>query len=149
MVAWSSTGGSRPRAGACSPSVTRRGAADPTGAPEQIHEHWESAADDGRRAAATVLEHDPAPDTTPWFWSDRYGVHVEVAGSMTGSGEIAIRDPGDGNWASFRIDAGKLVGCAAVDATKVVRAARRLIDRGVPMTASDLVDRRDLRRLVR
>jgi 3-phenylpropionate/trans-cinnamate dioxygenase ferredoxin reductase component len=121
----------------------------PDGTLDPIHEHWDSAAADGRRAAAAILDQDPAPRAAPWFWSDRYGVHVEVAGSMTGPGEVAVRDQGDGGWAAFRIENGKLVGCAAVDATAVVRAARRLIDRGSPVTSGELTGPGDLRRLVR
>jgi len=45
-------------------------------------EHWEAAQLDGARAAATILEIEPAPATAPWWWSDRYGLHVEGVGEM-------------------------------------------------------------------
>ena len=116
---------------------------------DRIHEHWESAATDGRRAAAAILGQDPASVGAPWFWSDRYDVHVEVVGSMTGPGETAIRDSSDGSWAAFRVHDDMLVGCAGIDATKLVRAARRIIDKRVPVTAKELVTASDLRRLAR
>jgi hypothetical protein len=53
-------------------------------------------------------------------------------------------------FSAFAIRDGVVVGAVAVDDSKAVRAARRLIDRAVPVDADALADpSTDLRRLLR
>ena len=137
--------------------AARHKAADGTLA--KSHEHWESAATDGRRAAAAIQGETPDPPGAPWFWSDRYGVHVEVVGSMTGPGHTVVRQPGQAvgrsessaPWAAFRVQDSTLLGCATVDDAMSVRAARRIIERGIHVDIEALASATatDLRRLAR
>ncbi|GAB2961551.1 FAD-dependent oxidoreductase [Amycolatopsis acidiphila] len=108
-------------------------------------EHWESALHDGTAVARSLLGL-PLPERPPaWFWSDRYGVHVEATGSMAAPGSTVLR----GEHLAFRLDEdSRLVGCAAIDEGKALRAARRLIAGGAIVSARDLADPAvDLRRL--
>jgi hypothetical protein len=75
----------------------------------------------------------------PWFWSDRHGVHLEAAGRLSGPGELVVRHGGD-HPAVFLLEDGLLVGAAAVDDNNTVRAARRLIDQRIPVSAAELTD---------
>lgn len=104
-------------------------------------EHWEAAQLDGERAAATLLGMLPPAPTAPWFWSDRYGHHVEAVGTMTDASQRIMRGtPGEGPFSSWGLRDGHVVAAIAVDDANAVRAARRLIDRRVRVTADDLAD---------
>jgi len=103
--------------------------------------HWEAAELDGRAVAADILGAQPASRGAGWYWSDRYGVHVEVVGRLVGDGVEIVRRAGSGLPAAvLRLDEGMLVGAASIDDPNTVRAARRLIDRRVPVTAAELAD---------
>ncbi len=58
-------------------------------------EHWQVAAEAGVAAARSLLAGRPdAPAFTPipYFWSDQYGIRLQVLGSPRGSDEIHIAD---------------------------------------------------------
>jgi len=103
--------------------------------------HWDAARIDGRDAATAILGQPPKGPTADWFWSDRYGLHLEVVGRLVGPGEEIVRWAEPGRPAAIlRLDGGRLVGAASVDDANTVRAARRLIDRGIAVTAEQLAD---------
>ncbi|MEE1620931.1 NAD(P)/FAD-dependent oxidoreductase [Zafaria sp. J156] len=104
-------------------------------------EHWEAALNSGTTAAAALLRQAPPAHGAPWFWSDRHGVHVEGVGRMAGAGTHVVRVEGGVPVAAFLVDdGGRLAGCAAVDGGLTVRAARRIIDRGIPVDPAQLAD---------
>ncbi|MFE3997837.1 NAD(P)/FAD-dependent oxidoreductase [Nocardioides sp. YIM B13467] len=117
-------------------------------------EHWEAALHDGQRAAATILGVDAGAETAPWFWTDRYDLHVEVVGEMPepdAEHEDVVRGTlGKPPFSVFTLRGERVIGAVAVDDPNAVRAARRMIDRGVDVRASDLADpATDLRKLLR
>lgn len=102
-------------------------------------EHWEGAQLSGREAAYALLGQ-PLPERgAAWFWSDRHGIHLEAVGRLSGPGELVIRE-GTDHPAVFLVDGGLLVGAASIDDANTVRAARRLIDQRIPVSADDLAD---------
>ncbi|MFD7073273.1 NAD(P)/FAD-dependent oxidoreductase [Nocardioides sp. NPDC059952] len=117
-------------------------------------EHWEAALNDGQRAAATILDIDPPPETAPWFWTDRYDLHVEVVGEMRepdAEHTTVVRGTlGEPPFAVFTLRGEHVIGAVSVDDPSAAKAARRMIDRGVDVRASDLADPGiDLRKLLR
>ncbi|NGN92405.1 FAD-dependent oxidoreductase [Nocardioides sp. KC13] len=117
-------------------------------------EHWEAAVHDGQRAARTILGIDPPAETVHWFWTDRYGLHVEVVGEMRspdGDHQTVVRGVvGEPPFSVFTLRGERVIGAVAVDDPNAVRAARRMIDRGVDVRASDLADpAKNLRSLLR
>ena len=117
-------------------------------------EHWEAALHDGQRAATTILGIDAAAETAPWFWTDRYDLHVEVVGEMhepDAEHEDVVRGIlGEPPFSVFTLRGERVIGAVAVDDPNAVRAARRMIDRGLDVRASDLADpETDLRKLLR
>ena len=114
-------------------------------------EHWEAAQHDAQRAAATILGVPPPAAGASWFWTDRYGTHVEVVGNLAGADEFASRGRlGEQPYACFGLRGGRVAGAVAVDDSASVRAARRMIDRGITVSAAELADRSvDLRRLIK
>ena len=104
-------------------------------------EHWEAARVDGITVANAVLGRPTEPESADWFWSDREGLHLEVAGSLVGPGTIVHRGAiGDGTFALFRVHEGVLVAAASVNDSMAVRAARRLIESSVPIDPAALAD---------
>lgn len=112
---------------------------DDAGGLHRREEHWEAARLSGQHAAAGMLGLDVPARGAPWFWSDRHGVHLEATGTLTGPGELVVRE-GGAHPAVFLVADGLLAGAAAVDDTATVRAARRLIDQRIPVTAGQLGD---------
>lgn len=105
------------------------------------HEHWESAMNHGRTAAAALLGVDLPKLGSSWFWSDRYGVHVEGVGSMLAPGRDVVRAVDGIPQVAFRVsDDNLLVGCAAINDSHAVRAARRIIDRTIVVDDGALAD---------
>lgn len=117
-------------------------------------EHWEAAQHDGARAAATVLGTEPPAPTAPWFWTDRYGLHVEAVGVMAepdAHTDVVVRATlGEPPFSVFTVRDDHVVGAVAVDDPNAVRAARRMIDRAVAVRPDQLADQdTDLRKLLR
>jgi NADPH-dependent 2,4-dienoyl-CoA reductase/sulfur reductase-like enzyme len=110
---------------------------DANGALRRRSEHWEAAMLSGTAVACGILG-EAVPERPPaWFWSDRYGVHVEAVGSMAAEGTTVVRE----RRIAFRVTAqGVLAGCAAIDSGKELRAAKRLIIRGTRVGLDDLAD---------
>lgn len=118
---------------------------------ERREEHWEAALMSGQRAATAMLGRETLERGAPWFWSDRYGVHVEGVGQMNVSGSTVLRQLSAEAVVAFRLDDDNtLVGAAAIDGGAMIKAARRLIDQEAVITEAELADPEvDLRKLAR
>lgn len=104
------------------------------------HEHWESAMHGGQAVAATIVGKPVPAQGASWMWSDRYGVHVEAVGDMVNGTPIERVVDGVVT-ASFRIEAdGRLIGACTIDGGTTIRAARRIIDRGIVVDPLKLAD---------
>ncbi|CAN5194123.1 FAD-dependent oxidoreductase [soil metagenome] len=113
----------------------------PGGSLSRRDEHWEAARIGGAAAARGILGLAATHEAAHWFWSDREGIHLEVAGSMTAPGTTVFRGSfGDDSFALFRIDGGRLIGAASINDSMAVRAARRIIDAQTPVDALALGD---------
>ncbi|WP_216587890.1 NAD(P)/FAD-dependent oxidoreductase [Streptomyces brasiliscabiei] len=115
------------------------------------HEHWEAARRDGEAAASGLLGL-PVPDPgAPWFWSDRHGSRLEAVGTMARAERTVLRGvPADGAFTAFGLRGDRVVAAAGIDRSRDVKAARRLVDRGVAVDAARLADETvDLRALLR
>lgn len=121
-------------------------------------EHWEAAQLDGQRAAATILGQPAPAEMAPWWWSDRHGTHVEAVGEMRAPDaehRVVVRGRlGEAPYAAFCVRAGNgtahVIGAVAVDDSRSVRTARRLIDRRIAVDPDRLADpAADLRTLLR
>ena len=116
------------------------------------HEHWDHAIASGTRAAAALVGDEAPAESAGWFWSDRYDCHLEGVGGMLEDGETVLRVGDDGHpIAAFRLAPdGRMVGAAAIDGGLTIRAARRIIDRGIVVDPAKLADPSiDLKRLAR
>lgn len=104
------------------------------------HEHWESATHGGQNVAAALLGRPLPEHGASWMWSDRYGVHVEAVGDMV-NGTPIVRTVDGVPVAAFRMESdGRMIGAATIDGGTAVRAARRIIDRGLIVDPQQLAD---------
>ena len=115
------------------------------------NEHWESARLSGEATARGILGHPEEDHDSHWFWSDREGIHLEVAGDMTAEADNVWRGTtADESFVLFRVNGTTLVGAASINDSMAVRAARRIIESGTAVSAADLADPTvNLRKLTR
>ncbi|MBO4256358.1 NAD(P)/FAD-dependent oxidoreductase [Streptomyces griseorubiginosus] len=115
------------------------------------HEHWDAAQRDGETAALAILGRPERAPTATWFWSDRHGSRLEAIGTMTDAERTVIRGaPHDGAFTVFGLRGDRLVATAAIDRPRDIKAARRLIDRAIPVDPAQLADENaDLRKLLK
>ncbi|MGO3140367.1 MAG: FAD-dependent oxidoreductase [Galactobacter sp.] len=130
--------------------------------------HWEAAMHSAEDAAATLLGQGSEERGVPWFWSDRYGSHIEVVGDLSaGSMTVQRRDDRglravfactpvpdamatddgvrddeatDDEMASIAVGQVVVRGAVTLDDSRLARAARRLADRAKPVDAAALAD---------
>ncbi|MEQ3554215.1 FAD-dependent oxidoreductase [Pseudonocardia nematodicida] len=53
---------------------------DPRHGDRPRHEHWTSATDQAAVVAADIAGTDPPPATVPYFWSDQFGLKIQLIG---------------------------------------------------------------------
>lgn len=113
-------------------------------------EHWDNARRTAEAAARSILGQDPEPRRAPWFWTDRYGTHLEMTGFYDPDAEAVPRgDIESGQGTVFYIRDRRCVGAVSLDRPLDIRAAQRMIDRGLPVEVARLADEgTDLRRLL-
>jgi 3-phenylpropionate/trans-cinnamate dioxygenase ferredoxin reductase component len=78
-------------------------------------EAWRNAQDQGAFAARSMLGKVEDYSATPWFWSDQYDLHLQIAGLVDAGSAIVTRDLGDGARMNFHLNEdGRLVASSAV-----------------------------------
>lgn len=94
-------------------------------------EHWDNAIRQGRHAAGVLLHGPAAYEPVPWFWSDQFGVKLQLAGEPAGHDGLTVVT---GSLAERRFcglyrRGDRLVAAVTVNAVKPFLRARQLIDR--------------------
>lgn len=111
-------------------------------------ESWANANSQAENAATHILGHAAARNVIPWFWSDQYGLNVQVAGRIDGDGTALRGDVAAGRFCLFHLRESAVVGVTTVNAGRDMVAARRLIERRARIDRNVLEDAGiDLRRL--
>ena len=112
-------------------------------------EHWQSAQRHAVATAGAMLGRREAFREVPWFWSDQYGIGLQMAGDPAGADDVVRRgDVEDLSFAAFYLRDGRLVAAVGVNRPRDVRAAMKLIETGEPVDRAALADASvDLRRL--
>ena len=98
-------------------------------------EHWQVAAEMGVAAARSLLAgRDAAPAFTPvpYFWSDQYGVRIQVLGRPGPDDEVAVVDGAlaEGRFVALYGRAGRLQGALAISRPRQLMAFRPLLAAG-------------------
>jgi 3-phenylpropionate/trans-cinnamate dioxygenase ferredoxin reductase subunit len=78
-------------------------------------EAWRNAQDQGAFAAKNMLGAGETYGVVPWFWSDQYDMHLQIAGLVDEGHEMIARDLGDGARIFFHLAGdGRLVAASGV-----------------------------------
>jgi 3-phenylpropionate/trans-cinnamate dioxygenase ferredoxin reductase subunit len=98
-------------------------------------EAWRNAQDQGAFVAASLLGARAAYRAVPWFWSDQYDLHLQIAGLADAGSATVVRDLGEGAFVHFHLaEDGRLVAASGLGrlglVAKEVRLAEMLIARG-------------------
>jgi NADPH-dependent 2,4-dienoyl-CoA reductase/sulfur reductase-like enzyme len=98
-------------------------------------EHWQVAAEMGAAAARSLLAgrlRAPAFDPVPYFWSDQYGVRIQMLGRPDPTDEVAFVDgsPEEGRYVALFGRQGRLRAALAVGRPRKLMAFRPLLAAG-------------------
>ena len=99
-------------------------------------EHWEVAASMGAAAARSLLAgRADAPSFTPvpYFWSDQYGIRIQVLGNPGGDDEVVVSEGSfeEGKFLALYGRAGRLRAVMAIGKPRQLMGFRPLLQNGV------------------
>ncbi len=104
-------------------------------------ESWENAQNQGIATAKAMLDAGAPYGDVPWFWSDQYDVNLQLIGLPESWDETVIRGDVDaGAFCVFYLKDGRIDGGVAVNSGRDLRFAKRLMQAGKQVSASDLAD---------
>ncbi|WP_432729986.1 NAD(P)/FAD-dependent oxidoreductase [Variovorax sp. W6] len=104
-------------------------------------ESWQNAQEQGIAAARSALGIEVNHQPLPWFWSDQYGINLQIFGMPAPGHRVVMRgDMESDSFVVFFLDAGKVVAALGPNAARDLRFGRRLIERGTSVDADRLAD---------
>jgi NADPH-dependent 2,4-dienoyl-CoA reductase/sulfur reductase-like enzyme len=106
-------------------------------------ESWQNAQNQAIALARNIArDTDPVPYAElPWFWSDQYGINLQIYGQLEEGGAFAVRgDPASAQWLMTQIVDGRIVFAAGINAARDLRPMRELIKLGAPASRADIED---------
>ncbi len=104
-------------------------------------ESWQNAQEQGIAAARAALGLPVFYQPLPWFWSDQYGMNLQIYGIPLPSHRIVARGmPGDNSFALFYLEGDVVKAALGANAARDLRFARRLIEQGKQVDADRLAD---------
>ena len=87
-----------------------------------------SAVEQARQAVAAILSKPPPQPEVPWFWSDQYGLKLQIAGLLLDRDQVTIRrGPETDRFAIFHTKDDRLVAAEAVNVPADFMAGKRMI----------------------
>jgi len=100
-------------------------------------EAWRNAQEQGALAAKNMLGTDEAHAAVPWFWSDQYGLTLQIAGLSDEGKSIVRRDLDDGAFILFHLaEDGRLVAASGIGPGNAVARDIRLAEMLIAKRAS-------------
>ena len=75
--------------------------------------HWTGAAAEAVGVARRILELEPLPEQPPFFWSDQFGLRLQLVGDTTHADEVELEGTHESFIARYRGRGGKLVAALA------------------------------------
>ena len=92
-------------------------------------ENVQNAIDGAEAVAANLLGAETPYEPYPWFWSDQYDAHLQIAGLNTGHDRVVVREEGAGR-SHWHYAGGTLVSVDAIDAPRDYMVGKRLLEAG-------------------
>ncbi len=107
-------------------------------------ESWQNAQEQGIAAAHSALGRTVLHDPIPWFWSDQFGVNLQIQGVVSDADQVVTRELagslGDSRVIHFYLRSGRLRGVIGMNAAKEVRKSKKLITTGASPDLAALAD---------
>jgi 3-phenylpropionate/trans-cinnamate dioxygenase ferredoxin reductase component len=104
-------------------------------------ESWQNAQDQGAAAARSALGLDVDYQPLPWFWSDQYGMNLQIYGVPMPTHRVVTRgEAGTGSFILFYLEGDVVKAALGPNAARDLRFARRLIEQQKPVDAQRLAD---------
>lgn len=104
-------------------------------------ESVQNATDQAKVAVENILGEDTSYDALPWFWSDQYGMKLQIAGLSEGFDTLVTRGtPEDRSVAFFYLKDGKVIAADCVGRMAEFMGAKKLIAAKVAVEAGVLAD---------
>jgi len=103
-------------------------------------ENWKHAQDQGSVAGRNAAGANEAYAVVPSFWSEQYDLYIQGVGWPVNGATRVHRTLGDGHSLVFDVDGGRLTYAMGINAQRDLAAARRLIERRVPVDPAALAD---------
>jgi len=88
-------------------------------------EHWTSASGQAATVAAAILGEPRPYAETPYFWSDQFGVRLQMVGSTEGCTTVEIEGDTDSFAARYTDDEGRIRAVLLANRPREIAAARR------------------------
>jgi 3-phenylpropionate/trans-cinnamate dioxygenase ferredoxin reductase subunit len=102
---------------------------NPASGNHERSEHWEAAARQGAQVARAIAGLEPTHPVLPSFWTDQYGLRIQLVGDAREADEIKIDgDPDARDFAALMVCDGTPVAGMAVGRPRAVPALRRQIE---------------------
>lgn len=113
-------------------------------------EHWEVAKHHGAAVAAAMIGVDRPAAEAPYFWSEQYGLRLQMYGRAMPTDEVVLREGANPeDFLAFWLREGRLVAAAGMQQPKELRAAKAIIEARVAVDAADLRSGTPLRALLK
>lgn len=104
-------------------------------------ESVQNAVEQAKAAAAALMGKDKPFTAAPWFWSDQYGIKLQMVGSWHGADQTILRgDAAAADLSIFHFRAGHLIGLDTLNRPQDHMAGRKLIDRQIALTPEQAAD---------
>ncbi|MBW4092266.1 MAG: FAD-dependent oxidoreductase [Proteobacteria bacterium] len=104
-------------------------------------ESWRHAQNHGIAAGRAMAGAGAPYDDVPWFWTDQFGVNVQVAGLPALATRTVVRVDAPPVFVAVHLAAdGQVVGVTAANAPREIRAGMALIRAGQPVDAALVAD---------
>jgi 3-phenylpropionate/trans-cinnamate dioxygenase ferredoxin reductase subunit len=104
-------------------------------------ESWQNAQEQGIAAARSALGLEVDYRPLPWFWSDQYGMNLQIFGMPLPAHRVVMRGaPDAASFVLFYLDGDVVQAALGPNAAKDLRLARRLIEQRRPVDVQRLAD---------
>jgi 3-phenylpropionate/trans-cinnamate dioxygenase ferredoxin reductase subunit len=100
-----------------------------------VLESVQNAVTQGKLCAAAILGREARYDDVPWFWSEQFGVRLQMAGLPQAEDTVMVREKVDGALTVLSIGPDRLNAVQCLDSPRDYMAGRKLI------AARDAIDR--------
>jgi 3-phenylpropionate/trans-cinnamate dioxygenase ferredoxin reductase component len=104
-------------------------------------ENWRHAQEHGAVAGRNAAGGEAAYNVAPSFWSEQYDLYIQGTGwPLARPTQKVRRQIGPNSVMLFELDGSRLAYAMGINAQRDIAAARRLIERRLPVEANDLAD---------